>query len=544
LDTRSRELVRIGNKLFGDKREVDSLWQEIAYNFYPERADFTDERSWGDEFSDHLFSSIPSLARRELGNLMSANLRPQSQRWFSVHVGDIDLNDADQERRFLEHVTEIQWRAMYEPRANLIRATKETDHDYVAFGNGVIYVTLNTDGNGLLYRNYHLRDCAWSDNEEGKVDSMYRKWNPTARQLEKTFPDTISQEVKKASTKDPEKVFKCMHIVVPSRIYKNDKKFPYTSLYIEVDTEKILEEVGLNLFPYVVPRWMTVSGSPYGRSMATSIALPDGRTMQVIVRTLREAGEKYVDPPMIAIADAIRGDIPLYPGGITVADIDYDERLGEVLRPVSQDRGGFPIGMEVAGALREDIKHAFFLDKIQLPQTNHEMTAFEVRRRVEEHIRAVSPLFEPIESEYNAPLCELTFQMLMENKVFPVDQMPDSLSGRNVRFTFQSPLAALAEQGEAATFVDVVQRILLPVAQVDPAQVENVDMTKALREAMRSAGWKADWFKPIEEVEAMRQQVQQAQQMMAELQGGQQVAQIAATGGQAAQSFNEAAKEE
>jgi hypothetical protein len=475
---------------------------------------------------------------------MSANLRPQSQRWFSVHVDDIDLNDADQERRFLEHVTEIQWRAMYEPRANLIRATKETDHDYVAFGNGVIYVTLNTDGNGLLYRNYHLRDCAWSDNEEGKVDSMYRKWNPTARQLEKTFPDTISQEAKKASTKDPEKVFKCMHIVVPSRIYKNDKKFPYTSLYIEVDTEKVLEEVGLNLFPYVVPRWMTVSGSPYGRSMATSIALPDGRTMQVIVRTLREAGEKYVDPPMIAIADAIRGDIPLYPGGITVADIDYDERLGEVLRPVSQDRGGFPIGMEVAGALREDIKHAFFLDKIQLPQTNHEMTAFEVRRRVEEHIRAVSPLFEPIESEYNAPLCELTFQMLMENKVFPVDQMPDSLSGRNVRFTFQSPLAALAEQGEAATFVDVVQRILLPVAQVDPAQVENVDMTKALREAMRSAGWKADWFKPIEEVEAMRQQVQQAQQMMAELQGGQQVAQIAATGGQAAQSFNEAAKEE
>jgi hypothetical protein len=544
LDTRARELVKIGNKLFGDKREVDSLWQEIAYNFYPERADFTDERSWGDEFSDHLFSSIPSLARRELGNLMSANLRPQSQKWFSVHVDDIDLNNSDQERRFLEHITDMQWRAMYEPRANLIRATKETDHDYVAFGNGVIYVTLNTDGNGLLYRNYHLRDCAWSDNEEGKVDAVYRKWKPTARQLERIFPDTVSQEVKKAVTKDPEKVFDCMHVVVPSRVYKNDKKFPYTSLYVETATEKVLEEVGLNLFPYVVPRWMTVSGSPYGRSMATSIALPDGRTMQVIVRTLREAGEKYVDPPMIAIADAIRGDIPLYPGGITIADAEYDERLGEVLRPISQDRGGFPIGMEVAAALREDIKHAFFLDKIQLPQTNHEMTAFEVRRRVEEHIRAVSPLFEPIESQYNAPLCELTFGMLMENKVFPVDQMPDSLAGRNVRFTFQSPLAALAEQGEAATFVDVVQRILLPVAQVDPAQVENVDMTTALRDAMRSAGWKADWFKPVEQVEAMREQMQQAQQMMAELQGGQQMAQIAATGGQAAQSFNEAAKEE
>jgi hypothetical protein len=544
VDSRARELVRIGNKLFGDKREVDSLWQEIAYNFYPERADFTDERSWGDEFSDHLFSSIPSLARRELGNVMSANLRPQSQRWFSVHVDDIDLDGADAERQFLEYITEIQWRAMYEPRANLIRATKETDHDYVTFGNGIIYVTLNTDGNGLLYRNYHLRDCAWSDNEEGKVDSVYRKWKPTARQLEKIFPDTISQEVKKAVTKDPEKCFDCMHVVVPSRIYKNDKRFPYTSLYIETATEKILEEVGLNLFPYVVPRWMTVSGSPYGRSMATSIALPDGRTMQVIVRTLREAGEKYVDPPMIAIADAIRGDIPLYPGGITVADMDYDERLGEVLRPVSQDRGGFPIGMEIAAALREDIKHAFFLDKIQLPQTTHEMTAFEVRRRVEEHIRAVSPLFEPIESEYNSPLCELTFQMLMENKVIPVDQMPESLSGRNVRFTFQSPLAQLAEQGEAATFVDVVQRILMPIAQIDPTELADVDITKAKRDAMRSAGWKAEWLKPVEEVENAKAQMQQAQQAMSELQGAQGIAQIAQAGGQAAQSFNEAAKEE
>jgi hypothetical protein len=111
------------------------------------------------------------------------------------------------------------------------------------------------------------------------------------------------------------------------------------------------------------------------------------------------------------LADAIRGDIPLYAGGVTIADMEYDEKLGEVLRPVTQHSGAMPIGFEINQALKEDIRHAFFLDKIQLPEVSVEMTAFEVRRRIEEHIRSASPLFEPIEKDYNSPLCELTFNI-------------------------------------------------------------------------------------------------------------------------------------
>jgi len=524
MDQRARDVLRMGDRLFSNRKQIDSLWQEIALNFFPERGDFTYNRVEGEEFADHLFSSYPVMARRELGNLLSANLRPRSQKWFSVHVDDDDIDEGDAERKYLEHLTDIQWRATYDRPAQFVRATKEADHDFAAFGNAVIQVSLNVNGDGLLFRSHHLRDCAWSENAEGKIDVNHRNWKPTARQLKHHFPDTISKDVRKACEKDPEKPFECRHAILPSRLYhyksKSGREFPFVSLYVEKESETVLEEVGINHFEYVIPRWQTVSGSAYGVSMATMILLPDGRTLQVVMRTLREAGENYVNPPMIAVDDVVRGDIALYPGGITTVDREYDEKLGEALRPITKDRGGFPIGEAIAEALRMDIRAGFFLDKIQLPEMGKPMTAFEVRRRLEEHIRSSSPIFEPVIEQYNDPLCDTVFQILTDNGAFPLEQMPESLENRDIKFKFRSPLADLADQAEAAAYVETRDSILMPAVQVDPAQAENVDFTRATRDAMRASGWKAKWFKPegaVDQAKAQMQEQAEAQQTVQEI---------------------------
>lgn len=537
MDSRAREVVRIGDKAFSDKRNIDSLRQEIALNFYPERASFTDQRDQGEELADHAFSSYPFLARRELGNMLGEFLRPD--KFFKIEVDDEDLNESDAERAYLERLTDIQWRAMSDPLAGMVRATTQTDHDFAAFGDGVLKFGVNILGDGLLFRNYHLRDCAWSENAEGRVDCMHRNWKPSARQLTHHFRDKVSNDVKKAYEKDPEKTFAGRHVVMPSRLYqyksKGGREFPFVSLYVECESETVLEEIGLSYFCYVVPRWQTVSGSAYGTSMATAILLPDGRTMQVMMRTLREAGEKYVDPPMIAISDAIRGDYALYPGGVTTADIEYDERLGEVLRPVSQNSGGFPIGMELATALKEDIRSGFFLDKIQLPETNAKMTATEVRRRIQEHIRAAAPISKPINSEYNNPLCDGVFTLLSNHKVFP--EPPESLAGREIKFKFRSPLDELAEQNEADTFIDIRDRILFPTAQADPSVLETADLATATRDAMRAAGWKQKWFKPKEAVEEAKAAAAEEAEQMKAMAAADQISRIAGQGGKAAESL-------
>ena len=534
MDSRARFALRTGDTLFDRKKPVDSLRQEIALNFYPERASFTDNRTEGEEFADHLFSSYPVLAHREFSNMLGEFLRPE--KFFAIHVDDEELDAADEERAYLEKLSEIQWRVMSDPVALLTKAATATDADIAAFGDGVLHFGLNPAGDAMLFRNYHLRDCAWAENAETKVDLLHRNWEPTARQLEHLFPKTISEQVKKAcgtgAGGDPDKVFPCRHVVLPARLYdyssKGGKKYPFVSLFIERETQTVLEEVGLTQFSYVVPRWRTVSGSVYATSMITAILLPDSRTLQVVMRTLREAGEMHVNPAMVAVDDVVRGDVALYPGGITIVDREYDERLGEALRPITRDKGGFPIGEAIAEALKQDIRSGAFLDKIQLPETTRPMTATEVRRRIQEFIRGSAPIAKPIQQEYNHPLCDGVFQILREQGVFPIEEMPASLADREVKFKFRSPLDELAEQNEAEVYLDVRDRFLVPAAQGDPSLWEIADMHTATRDAMRAAGWKAKWFKPKEAVDERREEQEQEEQAA-------KMAQEIATAGQVAE---------
>ena len=121
-----------------------------------------------------------------------------------------------------------------------------------------------------------------------------------------------------------------------------------------------------------------------------------------------------------------------------------------------------PIGFEIASALREDIRNAFFLDKITLPQTGTEMTAFEVRRRIDEHIRGASPLFEPIEKEYSTPLCEKTFAVLSKHGAFDIEGMPDALKGTDLKFSFRSPLSDMADQSDGEIYKAVMNEVWMP----------------------------------------------------------------------------------
>lgn len=525
-DSRAREVIKMGEALFSQRSGLMSLWQEIAEQIYVERADFTYNRTEGAIFADHLFGSYPLLARRELGNAFGTVLRPRNAPWFGVHVQDERLDKGHTERSYLDYVTKVQWRAVYDPDAKFVDATKQADHDVAAFGNAVIWAGLNTSRSKLLHVCHHIRDCAWSENADGKIDALWRKWNPTARQLKGWFGDKVSSQVNDAMRLNPETKIACYHIAVPTRLYQPDAKpgkrtLPWTCLYVEKETETVLEEKGEAWFPFVVPRWATVSGTQYARSPATEIVLPDARTFQVVIRTLREAGEKHVDPPMLVTTDALRSDIQLYAGGITVVDVEYDERTGEALRPVDRNPQGMPIGFELGNALKDDIRLGFFLDKLNLPAVDPgKYTAYEFQKRIEQMAREGAPIFEPIEDNYNAPLCELDFTILKANGAFgPPDQMPPTLRGAKVNFTFQSPFRDAQEQAKAGLFMDGLTRIVIPAAQVDPSQLANVNMTVGVRDALRSLGWEAEWLNPPAAVAADRAGRQQAQQVQAGVAG-------------------------
>ncbi|MGH6814303.1 MAG: portal protein, partial [Hyphomicrobiaceae bacterium] len=535
-DARAKELIDLGDRLFGDKTGFDSLCQEIALNLYPERADFTTTLTLGTDFGAHLMDSFPLLMRRELGNSISAMLRPRDRQWFRTTTLDPDLDSEEEVARYLDHITKTVNSRIYDPHAKFVRATKQADHDYVTFGQAVISVEEAPNRTHLFFRAHHVRDCAWLDNEIGEVDHLHRKDSMTARAMKRRFGERVlDSSILQACEKEPGKMFPLRVVVLPADEYDGyggaataeaaDRKgirdpgspsgrpglrLPYAIVYIDAAHGKILREGGLIDFPYVVPRWHMISGSPYAFSPAAMTALPDARMAQDLARILIEAGEKMVDPPMIATEEAVR-EVNIQAGAVTWVDYAYDERLGEALRPLRIE-GDMRTGLAMRQDLRDLLNKAFFIDRLGLPNAPGDMTAYETAKRVEEHIRNLLPLFEPIEIEYNVRLLDKAFALLRNMNMFDTDAMPERLSGAAVAWAFESPLQQAQSRLVVSQFGEVLS--LVRMAAEAGVKAMPIYVGKALKDAIRGTGAPATWRKSEAEEAAETEQAE-AQQALA-----------------------------
>lgn len=549
--SRVRELVQQGDRLFSKRQPLMSLWQTFAENFYPYRADFITQRALGDEFASNLMTGRPVLAHRDLGNALSSMLRPRGVAWFHARTGDEQINNDATAKQWLDAKSDVMRRAMYDQRSQFIRATKQGDNDFVAFGQTVISIDPNKYLDGILYRNWHLKDVAWCENAEFIIDVVHRNWQLEARQLAKLFPEKVSAAVRKLARDESYREIKCRHIILPEDEYdlpvskKGTKnRLPFTSIYIDCEHDTILEEIPAKRSNYVIPRWVTVAGSQYAYSPSTVVALPDARLLQQMTLTLLEAGQKAVDPPLKATAEAIQGGVNTFAGGITWVDAEYDERAGMALEPVMDtSRMQLSWGDAREEKIERMISEAFYLNVINLPQYQggDKMTAYETQERVKEYIRRALPLFEPMEVEYNGALCEQTWNVAMDLGMFgSFEDMPDILKGREINWQFESPLQEANDRVKAVSFNDASQ-LLAQAAQLDPGVRFDLDIDTAFREAL-GAIVPANWVVPKEQsdnAKAQQAQIDRATQAAQAMAGA---ADVATKVGGAVQTMGDAAQ--
>jgi hypothetical protein len=473
-------------------------------------------------------------------------LRPRDKSWFKMKAGDPkNLENA----QWLEWATELQRNAMYDKDSGFVRATKEGDQDYVTFGQCVISTEMDWDNMSLLYRNHHLRDVVWSEGMSGRIDRVDRKWKPKVSDLVRKFGEKkvhprMLADYKKGGESAQREV-ECRHVVVPSHNYESNfkdsgtgklkrYKQPWVSVYIDVENEHVLEEAGSWTQIYTIPRWQTVSDSQYSYSPAVVASLPSARLFQAIALTILEAGEKYTNPPMLAVGEAIRSDINLFANGITYVSEEYDERLGDVLRPISQDKGGMNIGFEISEMVRREIHEGFFLNRINLPNRGSaEMTAYETAQRVQEYIREAAPIFEPTEPEYNGNICEITFETLMRANAFGDPRnIPEGLQGQDIDFSFESPLHAAEERLKGQKFMGAMGLIGQAVG-LDPNAANVMDIKEGLRDAILGSETPTSWVRGEEEIQAMDEAAAEAQEQQELLATLGQGADVAKTAGEA-----------
>lgn len=500
---------------YGKKSVLDRFWQDVAINHYPERADFDGSGDVYDTTSS-LYSSEPILFRREFGNFLGSILRPKGRKWFSITPTDARLQNLVKVKAYLEPKADIMRGLLYSRRSNYNRSMVVGDNDYAAFGNAVGSVTDSADMQALLFRTWHLRDCAWLQNDDTVVDTMFRRVKISVRDLcrkQKTAGWTISQKVEQIRDKEPDRKISCLHVQMPLIDYDytiKRPKFDWVGLYYDTENRECMAYKMIPEFEYYVDRWFMVDGSQYALSPCTICSLPDARSLQIMTWSILEAGEKAVEPPLIAMNEAIQGGVNVWAGAVTWVDKNYDEKTGEALRAL--ELGGSPqFGEALRQTITGNLNAAWFLNKLFMPQTN-EKTAYEAQRLHEEYLRSASPIIDPAEPERNGNHLDIVFKKSIRMGFWGnmKEEMPKELRGRETDFTYDNPMQDARNQ-ESTFAYKTAMEINAIAREAAPEVVAQFNHDKAYRDAIMGVG-NPDWLMSEDEAkEAVAQAKEDAE---------------------------------
>lgn len=550
-DQAGRDLLEIDTRLFAAKESIDSLHQEISEFFYCERANFTQEIIYGEEFASHLTDFYPTLVRRELGDQIGSMVRPSDRSWFEASTSNKEVSRDQAAKEYLEYMTTVNWSVLYSRDSGFRRAAKEGEHDFATFGMNWTQVSYNKKRDNLLYRTHHPKDCAGQEGPDGQVNHVHRKCDMTAQAMAYWFGEDKLPQAAKTALKDKktQDKFRVRHVFIPLDRYEPYRKFPKGAKWADIyvtEEGKILQELPAFTFDYIVPRWQTVSGHFYAFSPATIIALPQARMIQRMMMTLIEAGEKQVDPPLVAVEDVINSPVDITAGAITYIDSEYDPRM-DPLRPLEMGKN-VSLGENLVSDARSLLADAFYINKLQpLASAQREKTAYETSQLIQEYIRNALPLFEPIEDEWTGRLLELTTEkvmraggygpvrMLPDGMAIPQD-IPDALLGQNITYEFNNSLKEARDRQVIEGYIES-GNLIQAAAAMDPGALAEVNTREMFRDAFSAVpGGRTDWLVDPKEAELARQQMMEKQAQSEGMQEASDMIDMVGRGGQAAQA--------
>mgnify|MGYP000051757561 FL=1 len=474
---------------FSKRGSLMNFFQDIAEHFYPERAEFTVENTLGEDFASRLYASEPPLFRREFGNYIDAALRPWDRPWFKIKPRDPRINKKLSVQQYLDTRSEMTMQLLKDRRSNFANAARAGDHDWVTFGNAVTSCEGRADGLGLRFRTWHLRDCAWRENYDGEVDTFYRKIKVSVRNLVaqgRSSKWDIPRQISEKMEKTPDEDVEIYHALIPSIEYKPNKKVKagWFSCYLCPTYQWELSCKPEFVFNYSVSRWFRLDNSPYGLSPCTIIALPDGRTLQTMTWSIIEAGEKAVEPPLVAQSEAILSGVDIRSGMVTWVDQRYDERTGEAIRAL--ELGASPeFGEALRSGITGNLKDAFYLSKLFLPQNGPQMTAEEIMRRHEEFLRVAQPVIAPAETERNSSILDIAVEMSLRMGLWgDLSEMPKELRGHETEYAYDNPLQDAMRQAKTFAFNTSMGIVKAAKELLAPGTDQHFDGVAAFRDAI------------------------------------------------------------
>jgi len=517
--------------LVAERNPWDTIWQELAEFFLPQRAEISSRKSSPDTTRNEvLFDATGLQAASTMANGQLAYITPADSRWFVYEPPD-PLKNTDKAKQWYQKCSEIV--QMLLATSNFYSEIHELYYDDTVFGTYAMHVRAGRS-HPLIFQKLDCGTYCLSEDDEGLINTLYREVRMTITQAVEEFgEENLSEKLRKhyevycKTGKGGTDKFEFIHAIYPRPIKERDinksdgPNKPWASVYVEKITKHLCRLGGFDEKPFFAGRHDKSSHGAYGVSPAWR-ALPDVRQLNFLSKQLDALAEIKAYPRMLMPATH-EGEIDLRAGGVTYFDPQQPNAV-----PKEWAAGGeYQIGLDRENRKATSVDRAFHVDMFRMfASLDKQMTAREVSERASEKLAQFSPSFARKTTELLTPMLRACFGILLRNGKLPPPPREAQLVENGVPsvplpdISFVSRVALAMRAMHNLSWARSLERNV-PVANMRPDILDNFNLDRIVRDTSRNDGLPADWLADEDEVEQLRKsraeaaaQAQQQQQML------------------------------
>ena len=516
--------------LKGKRTTWERNWQELAEYVLPHRSDFTSKRSKGEERLEMAFEGTAMRSLKRFASNIHNVFTPMGADWFRLTTGHPYLDNQRKIALWLEDATRIIKHHISRPSSNFHSAIYQYYLEAGAFGTGIVFVE-DIPGIGPRYRNFPLSDCVLAAGGEMEIDTSYRLYKQTPKDLVSRYaPETLPEDiVKKGFGEKMLEEVDVVHLVTPSwtlmEFLPEKWEKPYVAITYLKDKKHVIQIGGYDEMPYICARWERSDREIYGRGPAWEV-LPDMRLMNEVEKVYLKGVQKAIAPPMFVPDSGLLDPLDTTPDAINYYNVGIGGK--DMIFP-APNAGRVEYAQDLSAKLINSIKEGFFLDVLELPGPVapdgdvFRFSATEVSVRMRQRMPVLGPLLARQETEFLDPLIRRTVKILMRSMM--LGEMPSVLEDVGYRVEYLNPISISLRSGEVNSMIQLFEMIM-PLAQIDQTIPMYFDTQKILQNTAEVLQVPPSNLRSEEEVQEIIQRQQQQQQIAMEQQQAQVMAQV------------------
>ena len=523
----AQQIIRRQEQIKSNRGTFERQWHEIGLRVMPRADNFLSKSAPGQRKDQFVFDSTAPLALTRFSAALESMLTPRSQKWHNLEALDPRVKKSKAVAVYLEQVRDLLFQVRYTPSANFASQTNELYMNLGAFGTGAMFIK-DALHEGIKYMSIPLAELFIAQDDNGIVDTVYRRYEMTARAAWRKWGDVLPEKILQAKVKDPEQTFEFIHCVRPNDEVEhgklNRRGMKYYSADVAIEGKTLLKEGGFRTFPYAVSRYVTAAGEVYGRSPAQDV-LADIRTVNEMEKTNLRYGQRVNDPPLMTADVDSLSPFNMKSGSLNAGYLS--ENGTEMVKPLLI-QGDPRFAIEQSQQKRKAINDSFLVTLFQILVDTPQMTATEVMERAQEKGALLAPTVGRQEAEFLGCCITREIDILASAGALPPPPPELANSGGQIKIIYDNPLSRMRRSGEGVGILRTIES-LMPVAQADPRVLKRFNFDRITQRLSEVNGVPADCLYSDDEMKKIDAQMAQQEQMKNMLQAAPIAAQTAKT---------------